>query len=213
MVQGTACRIPWTVNSTMSDQQGQPAVNSLDDAATGDENEDGMSSSRPTIQRQPPPYLRDYVRTVRETARYSPTEIGCVRWFATQAGQFWPTCLLPLPADVNEENRIQLAQRYEPNAGWMNANTHVFTPLARLPYPPDPFEKRSIDLCFRCVAVYASEENTTAKSGGTSPREAVAARHGELLPADRGMTGGNTSRRKRDVPRVALFRSPCDGGK
>ena len=40
----------------------------LDDASTGDENEDGMSSSRLTRQRQPPAYLRDYLRTVREAS-------------------------------------------------------------------------------------------------------------------------------------------------
>ena len=75
----------------------------LDDASTGNENEDEMSSSRPTRQRQPPAYLCDYLRTVRETARYSPTEIGCVGWFDKHAGKFWPTCHLLLPADVNEE--------------------------------------------------------------------------------------------------------------
>ena len=45
----------------------------------------------------------DRQRTVRETARFSPTEIGCVGWFNTRAGQFSLTCLLPLPADVNEK--------------------------------------------------------------------------------------------------------------
>ena len=40
----------------------------LGDASTANEDEDGMSSSRRTRQRQPPAYLRDYLRTVRETA-------------------------------------------------------------------------------------------------------------------------------------------------
>ena len=62
-------------------------------------------------------------------------------------------------------------------------------PLARLPYPPDAFEKRYIDLCCRYVAVYASEEKITAKTGGTPPREAVAARHGESPPVARRVTG------------------------
>ena len=62
--------------------------------------------SKPTKQRQPPPYLRDYLRTVHETARYSPTEIGCAGWCGTKAGQFWLTSLIPLLPDVNEENRI-----------------------------------------------------------------------------------------------------------
>ena len=107
-----------------------------------------MSTSIPTKQRQPPPYLRDYLRTVHETARYSPTEIGCAGWFDTKAGQFWPTCLLPLPADVNAENRIQLAECFELHVGWMNAKGLVFMPFARPLYPPDSFEKRSFDL--RC---------------------------------------------------------------
>ena len=70
-----------------------------------------VTSSRPTRQRQPPAYLREYVRTARAPESLTPLEIGCVGWFDTQAGQFWPTCLLPFPADVNEENRVQLVQR------------------------------------------------------------------------------------------------------
>ena len=77
----------------------------------------------------------------------------------------------------------------------MNAKSHVFIPLAILLYPQNAFEKRSIDLRSRYVAVYASDK-TTAKSGGTPPREAVAAGHGESLHADRRLTGGNASRRK-----------------
>ena len=92
-------------------------------------------------------------------------EITRVGWFDTYAGQFWSTYLLPLPADVNEENRIQLAERYQLHVSWMNAKSHVFMPLARLIYPPDAFEKRSIDLRCRYVGVYASEEKTTAKTG------------------------------------------------
>ena len=79
----------------------------------------------------------------------------------------------------------------------MNAKSHVFRPLARLLYPPDAFEKRSIDS--RCCSggVHASEETKTAKSGGgTSPREAVTASRDESPPADRRVTGEYTSRRK-----------------
>ena len=191
---GTGNGLPGPMDGKQYDERPTGSTSGqLDDASTGNENEDGVSSSRPTRQRQPPAYLRDYLRTVRETARYSPTEIGCVGWFDTQAGQSWPTCLLPLPADVNEEIRIQLAQRYELHDRWMNAKkNHVFMPLARLLYPPDAFEKRIIDLRCRYVAVYASEEKTTAKSGATSPTKAVAARHGESPPADCRVTGANT---------------------
>ena len=124
-----------------------------------------VTSSRPTHQRPPSAYLRECVRSVR--ALENLLETGCVGWFDTQAGQFWPTCLLPFPADANEENRVQLAQRYEIHVGWMNAKSHVFMPLARLLYPSDALEKRSIDLRRRrrYVAVHASEEKKTAKSG------------------------------------------------
>ena len=154
----------------------------------------------------------------RYKARYSPTEIGCIGWFDTQAGQLWPTYLLPLPADVDEENRIQLAQRYELHVGWMNAKSHMSMPLARLLYPPDAFEKLSIDLRCRYVAVYASVEKTTAKSGDTSPREAVAARHGESRVASRPCRSPGDGRKyvtkkRREVPRVPLFPSPRDGDK
>ena len=108
----------------------------------------------------------------------------------------WPACFLPFPADVNEENRIQLAQRYELHVGWMNAKSQVFTPLAGLDYQSDAFEKRSIALRCRYVEVHIFKERTTAKSGDMSPREGVAARHGESPPADRRVTGGNTSGRK-----------------
>ena len=78
----------------------------------------------------------------------------------------------------------------------MNAKSHVFSPLARLLYPPDAFEKRSIDSRCRSVAVHASEKTKTAKSGGTSPSEAVTASRDESPPADRRVTGEYTSRRK-----------------
>ena len=78
----------------------------------------------------------------------------------------------------------------------MNAKSHVFMPLARLPYPQDAFEKRSIDSRCCSVAVHASEETKTAKSGGTSPREAVTASRDESPPADRRVTSEYTSRRK-----------------
>ena len=165
-------------------QQGHPAVHPNDQIADGNGDNDGrqaeqlventagdqatveaeVMSSRPTRQRQPPAYLREYVRTVRAPASITPLEILCDVWFDTQAGQFWPTCLLLLPADVNEENRVQFAQRYELHVGWMNAKSNVFMPLARQLYPPDAFEKRSIDLRCRYVAVHASEEKKTAKS-------------------------------------------------
>ena len=88
-------------------------------------------------------------------------------------------------ANDNEENRVQLAQRYELHVGWMNAKSHVFMPLARLLYPPTAFEKTSIDLRCRYVAVHASVEKKTAKSGGTSPREAVTATRDESPPDGR----------------------------
>ena len=145
---GTGNGLPDTMDGKQHDEQPTGSTSGqLDDASTGNENEDGMSLSRPTRQRQPPPYFRDYLRTVRETASYSPTEIGCSGWFDTQAGKFWPTCLLPSPADVNEDNRIQLAQRYKLHVGWMMAKSHMFMPHARLLYPPDAFEKcQSIDV-------------------------------------------------------------------
>ena len=106
-------------------------------------------------------------------------------------------------ADVNEDNRVQLAQGYELHVGWMNAKNHVFMPLARLLYPPDAFEKRSIDLRCRYVAVYASEEKKTAKSGGTYPREAVTATRDESP-----LTGEYTSRRKGEIRREWRFSDP-----
>ena len=67
-------------------------------------------------------------------------------------------------------------------------------PLASLLYPPDAFEKRSIDLRCRYVAVYASEK-TTAKSVVRHQR-----RQWRLDMASRPcrlrVTRGNTSRRK-----------------
>ena len=90
----------------------------LDDASTATENEDEMSSSRQTRQPQPPAYLRDYLRTVRETARYSPTEIGSVGWFDSEDGQFQPSCFLPFSFAVGDTNRIQLDLRYEIHVGW-----------------------------------------------------------------------------------------------
>ena len=94
--------LPDHMNGKQHDERPTGSTSGHLDASTGNENEDGMSSSRPTRQRHPPAYLCDYLRTVRETARYSPAEIGCVGWVDTQAGKLWPTCLL-LPADVNEE--------------------------------------------------------------------------------------------------------------
>ena len=69
-------------------------------------------------------------------------------------------------------------------------------PLARLLYPPDAFEKRSIDSRCRSVAVHASEETKRARSGGASPMEAVTASRDESPIADRRVTGEYTSRRK-----------------
>ena len=63
--------------------------------------------------------------------------------FDTQARQFWPTCLFPLPADVNDENRIQLAQRYKLHEDRMNVKGHVFMPLARLLHPPHALENNN----------------------------------------------------------------------
>ena len=61
------------------------------------------------------------------------------------------------------------------------------------------------------MAASVSEEKTTDKSGDTSPREAVAARHGDSPPAD-GLAEIRHEER-REVPRVAFFRSPRDGGR
>ena len=129
-----------------------------------------MTSSRQTRQRQPLAYFREYVRIVRAPESLTPLEIGCVGLFDTQAGQFWPTCLYPLSADVNEGNRVQLAQRYELHAGWMKAKSYVLMPLARLPYPPGAFEKRSIDLRCRYVEIHASEERKLLSRGYVTKR-------------------------------------------
>ena len=176
---GTGNGLPDLMDGKQHDERPTGSTSrQLDDASTGDENEDGMSSSRPTRQRQPPAYLRDYLCNVRLTARYSPTNIGCVGLFDTLTGKFWFTCLLPLPAEVNDENRTQLAQRYELHVGWMNAKIHVFMPLARLLYPPDAFEKRSIDLRSRYVAIYCRSPLDERKY---------------------------VTKKMREVPRVALF--------
>ena len=47
-----------------------------------------VTSSRPTRQRQPPAYLREYVRTIHASKSLTPLEIGCVGRFDTRAGQF-----------------------------------------------------------------------------------------------------------------------------
>ena len=85
-------------------------------------------------------------------------------------GNSGPPVSFRFPADVKEENRVQLAQRYELHVGWMNAKSHVFMPLSRLLYTPDALEKQSIDSRCRSVAVHVSEKKEIAKSGGTSPR-------------------------------------------
>ena len=106
---GTLNGLPDPIDRKQHDERPTGSTSGqLDDASTGNENEDEMLSSRPTRQRQPPTYLRDYLRIISETARYSPTEIGCVGWFDAQAGEFWPTCLLSLPAEVKEEIRSAL---------------------------------------------------------------------------------------------------------
>ena len=86
-------------------------------------------------------------------------------------------------------------------------------PLAGLLYPPDAFEKRSIDLRCRYVVVYASEEKTKAKSGVRHQ-----GRQWQLDMASRPCREPRDERKyvtkkRRAVPRVALFRSPRDGSK
>ena len=92
-----------------------------------------------------PAYLSEYVRTVRVPDSLTPLKIGGIGWFDTQAWQFWPACLLPFSANISEEIRVHLVQRYELHIGWMNAKNRMFFMLARLLYQQDAFEKRPVN--------------------------------------------------------------------
>ena len=64
-------------------------------------------------------------------------------WCDVEKGKFQPACFLPFLTSDNSDNQVQLIQRYEIHVGWMNTNTQMFLPLARLLYSQTAFGRTS----------------------------------------------------------------------
>ena len=117
--------------------------------------------------RQPPGYLRDYVRTVRESpSTLTPSEVGYVAWFDRSNQSFVPCGFIPFPVGVTESGRLQLTLQFEMHIGWLNINNNVFVPLARLPYPPTAFNQTACNAIVSYVQCLPTTRTSTINRQG-----------------------------------------------